>query len=96
MKHCTKCGKKLSEEAFVCPHCGVVQIVDSGSIGYFFLGFFLPIVGIAVYFACKDFKPKSANKAGLGVIISIIITILLVVGYFAWFISFLNSILSSM
>ncbi|OON97008.1 MAG: hypothetical protein ATN31_08825 [Candidatus Epulonipiscioides saccharophilum] len=93
MKYCSKCGKELVDESIVCTDCGVLQISDSGSIGYFFLGFFIPIVGIILYFAWKELQPKSANKAGLGAIISIIVSILLLFFFFAWVISFFNYIL---
>ncbi|OON97009.1 MAG: hypothetical protein ATN31_08830 [Candidatus Epulonipiscioides saccharophilum] len=79
MKYCSKCGKELVDESIVCTGCGVPQISDSGSIGYFFLGFFIPIVGIILYFVWKGLKPKSAKKAGLGAIINIMLYVLLVI-----------------
>ncbi len=79
MKYCCKCGKELVDEATVCIGCGVPQISDSGSIGYFFLGFFIPIVGIILYFVWKQFKPKSAKKAGLGALSIVLLYVLLLI-----------------
>ncbi len=79
MKYCSKCGKELVDESIVCTGCGVPQILDSGSIGYLFLGFFIPIVGIILYFIWKGLKPKSAKQAGLGAIINIMLYVLLVI-----------------
>lgn len=39
---------------------------DSGSIGWFLLGFFIPIVGIILYFVWRKSKPKCARMAGIG------------------------------
>jgi len=43
---------------------------DSGSIGYWFLGFFIPIVGLILFFVWKDTKPLSAKRSLWGAIIS--------------------------
>ncbi len=45
---------------------------DSGSIGYWLLGFFIPIVGIILYFVWKDEQPNNAKKCLWGALISII------------------------
>lgn len=45
-------------------------MADSGSIGYWFLGFFIPIAGLILYFVWKDTKPLSAKRSLWGAIIS--------------------------
>ncbi|OON97010.1 MAG: hypothetical protein ATN31_08835 [Candidatus Epulonipiscioides saccharophilum] len=94
MKYCSTCGKELVDESIVCTDCGVLQISDSGSIGYFFLGFFIPIVGIILYFVWKGLKPKSSKKAGLGALTGIIISIILIIAYLALVISIIHAALS--
>ena len=49
MAFCKNCGKEIDNKAVVCPACGVPQVVDSGSIGWGFLGFCLPIVGLILF-----------------------------------------------
>lgn len=45
------------------------QPVDNGSIGWGFLGFCIPLVGLILFLVWKDSKPLSAKKAGIGAII---------------------------
>ncbi len=80
MKYCSKCGKELVDEAIICIGCGVPQrSSESGSVGYFFLGFFIPFVGIILYFLWKEVKPKSAKNAGLGAISIILLYVQLAI-----------------
>ena len=55
------------------------QPVDSGSFGWAVLGFFFPIVGLVLYLVWKDTKPRSAKKAGIGALVSVIISVILYV-----------------
>jgi len=84
--YCKNCGKEVDEKAVVCPHCGVqlkeLKVensnrddygVDTGSIGWGFLGFFFPIVGLILFLIWKDIKPKTAKMAGKGALISVIV-----------------------
>ena len=102
MKYCTKCGKELCDEAIVCVGCGCAvnggfasqnQLVntapqkqDAPSLGYAFLGFFVPIAGLILYLVWKDEMPKRAASAGKGALISVIVTavvyVLFIVFYF--------------
>ena len=56
------------------------QSVDNGSIGWFILGFFIPLVGFIIYFVCSGSNPGKAKKAGLGGLIgfcnNVILTII--------------------
>ena len=42
---------------------------DKGSFGWAVLGFFLPLVGLILFFVWKKEKPGNAKKAGLGALI---------------------------
>jgi hypothetical protein len=44
---------------------------DSDSIGWGFLGFFVPIVGFILWLMWKDTMPKKAKKLGIGALISV-------------------------
>lgn len=45
---------------------------DTGSIAWGILGFFIPFVGIILYFVWRKSSPKNAKKAGLGALVNII------------------------
>lgn len=46
---------------------------DKGSFGWAVLGFFLPLIGLILFFAWKKSRPGDAKKAGLGALISFLI-----------------------
>lgn len=92
-KYCGNCGNEVDEKAYICTKCGIVinnnlngvysnkttNIVDNGGIGWAFLGFFFPVVGLILYLVWKDNKPKSAKFAGKGALISVIVGIIVYV-----------------
>ena len=43
--------------------------VDKGSIGWGFLGFCIPLVGLILFLVWKDSKPVSSKQAGIGALI---------------------------
>ncbi|MBR5328769.1 MAG: zinc-ribbon domain-containing protein [Firmicutes bacterium] len=55
--------------------------VDTGSIGWAFLGFFFPVVGLILFLVWKDQKPLTSKKAGLGALIGVISSVVLSVIY---------------
>lgn len=61
----------------------VQQPVDSGSIGWGVLGFFIPLVGLILFLVWKDTKPNSAKVAGIGAIIGVVLGILANIGTLA-------------
>ena len=83
MKYCKNCGSQIDDKAVVCPQCGVQQepvrtIIagdDSGSIGWAFLGCCIPIVGLILFLVWKDTKPNNAKKAGIGALVSVLISV---------------------
>lgn len=64
-------------------------VVDSGSIGWGFLGFFFPVVGLILFLVWKDQKPLTAKKAGIGALISVIASVVIYVIYFIFAFAFL-------
>ncbi|MBE6528437.1 MAG: zinc ribbon domain-containing protein [Thermoplasmata archaeon] len=66
----------------LCPNCGVQQQPiryesnkndDSGSIGWFILGFFFPLIGFILWLVWMKDKPKCSKMAGLGALTPIIL-----------------------
>ena len=51
---------------------------DTGSVGWWFLGFFLPIVGLILFLVWKDDKPRNSRKAGIGALVGFIVQLILV------------------
>ena len=83
MKYCTKCGTELNNG--VCEKCGPATTVvnnnnlDTGSVGWAFLGFFFPLVGLILYCVWLSTKPLSAKMAGKGALISVIVNVVLTI-----------------
>ena len=78
--YCKNCAKEIDDKATVCPHCGVAQTpqeVDNGGFGWGFLGCCVPIVGLILFLVWKGTKPKTAKAAGLGALISVILSVVL-------------------
>lgn len=92
---CEKCGMEM--QGNVC-ECGNVkqQVVnqvenntnvnDAGGIGWWLLGFFVPIVGLVLYLVWKEEKPKSSKAAGQGALVHVILSIVGTILYFAFII----------
>ena len=55
---------------------------DSGSFGWFILGFFIPLVGLILFLVWIGNKPKSAKMAGLGALVNVILTVIFYVAIF--------------
>lgn len=68
---------------------------DSGSIGWWFLGFFFPIVGLILFLVWKDSKPLSAKKAGIGALVGFIVGVVVSILYIALFAAIFSSALGS-
>ena len=86
-KYCTRCGSPIDEEAIFCVHCGnsvatAPKKADSDSIGWGVLGFFFPLVGFILWLVWKDEQPKKAKNLGIGALVSVILGVVAVVGYY--------------
>ena len=91
--YCSNCGNKINDNEKFCPYCGAEQTGnskspahtvssdDTGSIGWGLLCFFIPIVGIILYFVWKNEKPLNAKIALKGAIISYVSAAVLAVVY---------------
>ena len=55
---------------------GTTAVEEGGTAGWAILSFFFPIVGLILFIAWKDSKPKSSKAAGKGALISVIVGIL--------------------
>ena len=89
--YCRKCGKEINDGTAYCPYCGESQgagaarpqqspyqqamVYDSGSFGWAILGFLIPLAGLILWLAWIDIKPKSAKMAGIGALVSVILSI---------------------
>ncbi len=94
--YCKHCGAELINDSNFCPYCGNEtnkdtgvqnnQISksysnDSGSFGWAILGFLIPIVGLILFAAWHTEKPLCAKKAGIGALVSFIISTILFIIY---------------
>ncbi len=46
---------------------------DTGSIGWWFLGFFIPLIGLILFLVWRNDKPLSAKRAGIGALVGVIV-----------------------
>ena len=97
MAYCRKCGALIDDYAAVCPKCGTPQnggpnnpppAVDNGGFLWGLLGCCIPIVGLILFLVWKDTKPRTAKAAGIGALVSVILSVLYYVFIFTASISF--------
>ncbi len=55
---------------------------DRGGFLWGLLGCCIPVVGLVLFLVWRDEKPKTAKAAGIGALVSVILTILVYVGVF--------------
>ena len=55
---------------------------DRGGFLWGLLGCCIPVVGLVLFMVWRDEKPKTAKAAGIGALVSVILTILIYVGVF--------------
>lgn len=55
---------------------------DRGGFLWGLLGCCIPMVGLVLFLVWRDEKPKTAKAAGIGALVSVILTILIYVGVF--------------
>ena len=91
MPYCRSCGAQVQEYSRYCPKCGSpvgysnsnyqqmnAAQYDSGSIWWAVLGFLIPLVGLILFIVWMDNKPNSAKMAGIGALVSVILSVLIV------------------
>ncbi len=81
---CHNCGAEISDNAVVCPKCGVavgkkqtVDYNDAPSVGFAVLSFFIPIIGLILYLVWKDQSPLKAKSCGKGALIGFCVSVAL-------------------
>jgi uncharacterized membrane protein YvbJ len=81
MKYCRHCGAEMVDDAVLCVKCGcpvenitIAGETDAPNMGYAVMSFFLPIVGLILYFMWKDKTPLKAKSCGKGALICVIIS----------------------
>lgn len=105
--YCPNCGNQIPDGAKFCPGCGASTDgrygyntpsygEDSGSIGWAFLGFFFPIVGLILYLVWRNEKPRSAKRAGTGALVAVILYVVLFVLYIVIAVVALSSLTASL
>ena len=87
-KFCQNYGAKIDINAVICPYCGVALPAftpasstpaatttdgKEGSYWWSVLGFFVPVAGLVLYIVWRTSEPKSANAAGLGALIHVVL-----------------------
>jgi len=83
MAYCRNCGKEIEPQAAICPFCGVPQkkpaarAVDDGGFLWGLLGFCVPIAGLILFLIWKDERPNTARAAGMGALISVILSVVM-------------------
>ena len=92
--YCKKCGDQVTEEDKFCPSCGTEVTIeqqvsnssnqfqgndDAPNFGFALLGFFVPFVGIILYFIWKNEFPLKARSCIRGALVTISISIFLFV-----------------
>ena len=85
---CKHCGKRLDDNAAVCPHCDVPTGVqgkiphpsDRPEFGYAAIGFFIPLVGLILYLVWRAEYPLRARSCGKGALSAVIFWLCLAVG----------------
>ena len=90
--YCKNCGREIDSAANVCPYCGTPQnaaaVNDNGGILWGLLGCCIPVVGLVLFLVWKDTKPRTAKAAGIGALVSVILSVLYYVFIFTASISF--------
>ncbi len=89
--YCSNCGREIPEQAAVCLGCGAAAnrktVSDTGGAGWWWLGFLVPLAGLLIWITCNDNQPKRAKSAGMGALVSVIVSVALSVLFvILWFV----------
>lgn len=88
--YCRSCGKEVSDIAYICVHCGsnlqearrANNPRDTGSIGWFWLGFFVPLAGLFLWIFTYESSPRNAKRAGIGAIVGAIAAVVAIILFY--------------
>ena len=88
--YCSNCGREINDNADICLGCGrsVKNIKrasqhDSNSVGWWWLGFFFPLVGFILWLVWSGDTPIRAKRIGWGALVGVIVSVVLVVLIYA-------------
>jgi len=78
MKYCRNCGRLISPDAYVCPHCGALigVIPDTPNAGYAVLSFLFPPIGFILWLVWQEYMPKRANSCKIGTIVGVVLSVI--------------------
>ena len=89
---CPKCGQAVhpdmnssySNNSYQTPpsnsyYNSTPPVVDNGGFCWGLLGFCIPIVGLILFLVWRDEKPRTSKAAGMGALISVIISVVVYV-----------------
>jgi heme/copper-type cytochrome/quinol oxidase subunit 2 len=101
MSYCSNCGQEIKAGADICLSCGkivggqnkVASSSDTGGLMWTVLGFFLPLIGLILYFVWKTEQPKNAASAGKGALIGVVVSVFSYIIFTILFGSILGDIL---
>lgn len=87
--YCKECGKQISSNAPACPYCGCPQTVFSKSddihLGYLFISFLIPLVGLILIFALSGNENRGKLKsAGIGTCVGLISSIIIWAAFWSY------------
>ncbi len=87
---CQYCGKEINDQADFCLGCGrAVRTTqkateqDSNSSGWWWLGFFLPLIGFILWLVWAGDTPIRAKRIGWGALVGVIVSVVLMVLLYA-------------
>ena len=90
--YCTNCGKQIDDKADICVGCGhwvdasiKSKEKDSGSVGWWWLGFFFPLIGFILWAVWTGTAPKKAKRLISGAIVGTIVPVVCFILYFVLF-----------
>lgn len=77
--YCKECGKQISEQAPVCPYCGCPNHASNTeiSLGYLFVSFLIPLIGIVLCFTSWNKDDGKAKSALIGTLVGVVFTALI-------------------
>ena len=100
--YCNHCGKQNADNAKYCAACGTPiaeqQTASNETSGVWFavLGLFVPVAGFVLFLVFQNKKPRWSKYAGIGALVGAIaktvISIILVVIYFAFASTWMNTL----
>ncbi len=94
---CFNCGAELNKQGQQSQQPGQyyqkpsnTQSQDTGSLGWGILGFCIPLAGLILWIVWKADRPRDAKSAGVGALISVLITAFMYIIYFILLVSLLS------